>query len=169
MTTTLPGRPGTHPARGLRGSLADRLWARVDRRGPDECWPWTGPLERDRGRLGKGGKHGGLIRSHQAAWIVTSGPIPEGLVVRHKCDFGACCNPAHLELGTRADNNRDALERGHLNTSGITFGSKPKTTRAQAEQIRALLAAGHTQRQIADQFGISQTAVSRINLRKVHA
>lgn len=164
-----PHRPGTHPYRGLRGSLADRLWARVQRGAADECWPWTGPLDGDRGRLGKGGKHGGLVRSHQAAWIVTHGPVPSGQVVRHWCDNAVCCNPDHLELGSQAQNVDDMIQRGRLNTRGITPGSRPKTTREQAEQIRALIAAGTSKRAIAEQFGISETAVRRIHRRVVWA
>jgi hypothetical protein len=34
--------------------------------------------------------------------------------VLHRCDVKACCNPAHLYLGTRADNARDSRERGQM-------------------------------------------------------
>lgn len=34
-----------------------------------------------------------------------------GLVVRHRCDVPACCNPDHLQLGTDADNTRDCIKR----------------------------------------------------------
>lgn len=34
---------------------------------------------------------------HRAAWIVTNGPIPEGLVIDHLCRNKGCCNPGHLE------------------------------------------------------------------------
>ncbi|WP_416053644.1 HNH endonuclease signature motif containing protein, partial [Escherichia coli] len=45
-------------------------------------------------------------------WELRNGPIDEGLVVRHKCDNRKCCNPEHLELGTRADNMNDRFIRG---------------------------------------------------------
>lgn len=35
-----------------------------------------------------------------------------GWTVRHTCDNPRCINPHHLELGTKADNNRDRAERG---------------------------------------------------------
>ena len=34
-----------------------------------------------------------------------------GVVVRHTCDNPRCINPEHLIGGTRADNNRDRVER----------------------------------------------------------
>lgn len=159
---------GTHPYRGLRGPLAERLWARVDRRGPDECWPWTGPIDGDRGRIGKGGKRGGLLRSSQAAWIVTRGPIPDGMVVRHKCDNPPCCNPSHLELGTQADNVRDMIERGRLNMTGIRPGSLPKLTLEQAERVRAQVASGASGASVARSLGVSPSTIYRILRREVY-
>jgi hypothetical protein len=53
-------------------------------------------------------------RVHRWIWEAKHGPIPPGMVVRHKCDNPYCYRLSHLELGTVADNNRDAQERGHL-------------------------------------------------------
>ena len=51
-------------------------------------------------------------RAHRVAWEIARGPIPEGHVVRHRCDNPPCVNPDHLELGTQADNVQDMVDRG---------------------------------------------------------
>lgn len=53
-------------------------------------------------------------RTHSLMYTLTKGPVPAGMVVMHKCDNPPCCNPDHLEIGTKADNNRDmaAKRRG---------------------------------------------------------
>lgn len=97
---------------GRRAPLEERLWRRVQRGGPDECWPWTGyRTAKGYGQIGVGPGDRTLIVTHRVAWSLSNGPIPEGLVIRHTCDNPPCCNPAHLIPGTKADNNRDMYER----------------------------------------------------------
>ena len=88
----------------------DRLWAKVQRAGPDECWPWTGAVDSDGyGRIGLGGT-ARLV--HRVVYELEVGPIPDGMEVRHTCDNPPCCNPAHLLPGTHAENMADMVERG---------------------------------------------------------
>lgn len=137
-------------------SLAKRLWTKVDQRGPDECWPWTGRWRvRDYGMLGRGSRNDGAVLAHRAAWEVTHGPVPEGLCVLHSCDNPPCCNPAHLFLGTQADNMRDMAAKRRGNTVKLAPGD--------ADAIRRAYAAGAgTQRNLAKRYKITQAHVWRI-------
>lgn len=56
---------------------------------------------------------GKAIRLHRKLYEIVHGPIPEGMIVRHKCDNKRCLNINHLELGTHRDNRRDRAIRQH--------------------------------------------------------
>lgn len=75
-----------------------------------ECIEWQG--SRNRNGYGSVRAEGRTWLAHRWAWVQVHGPIPEGLVVRHRCDNPPCVNVEHLEIGTHADNMRDAVERG---------------------------------------------------------
>lgn len=84
------------------------------------CLLWQGAIDRD--------GYGCLTKSrsrekkaaHRFVWEAVYGPIPKGMVVRHKCDNRLCFRLSHLELGTIADNNNDARIRGHLGVRTMT-------------------------------------------------
>lgn len=92
-----------------------RFWEKVDASaGPDGCWLYTGFRKWDGyGWLQRG--HAATRRSltaHRYAWILTKGSPGAGLQVLHRCDNPPCCNPAHLFLGTHADNMADRSAKG---------------------------------------------------------
>lgn len=95
--------------------IADRFWPKVSRGSPYECWEWLGT--RDRAGYGRMSTRRGQapVRAHRVSWELHYGAIPDGMVVRHKCDNPACVNPAHLLIGTYRQNMADAVERGRLN------------------------------------------------------
>ena len=88
----------------------ERFWTRVVGDLATGCWLWTGP----RFREGYGSlSYGPLrIRAHRFSWELHVGPIPEGLVVCHRCDNPPCVRPDHLFLGTQSDNLHDAVAKG---------------------------------------------------------
>lgn len=97
-----------------RLSPAERLAARLKRM-PNGCLEWQGS------RI-KGDGHGNIYVSgkatlaHRLAWELENGPIPDGMLVCHRCDNPPCCDVTHLFLGTYADNARDMVaKRRHMN------------------------------------------------------
>lgn len=148
-----------------RKTLEDRFWAKVNRRNPGQCWPWTGMTQRGYGYLKVRGVR---ARAHRIAWELAHGRrIPEGMVIRHRCDRPACCNPAHLALGTHADNVADRVARGRSRyVHGERHGGA-KLSEQQVGQLREMYAAGGIrQADLAQRFGVSQGTVSHIVNRK---
>jgi hypothetical protein len=100
------------PAPANRRSPEERLWGNIvtDALG---CWIWQG--NRDRKGYGRISVKGRTTSTHRLAYrLAHGGDIPDGLVVRHRCDNPPCVNPDHLEIGTPADNSRDMVERGRM-------------------------------------------------------
>ncbi|MYR75142.1 MULTISPECIES: HNH endonuclease [unclassified Streptomyces] len=153
-------RTGTTDA-PAKQTLADRFWAKVDKRSPDECWEWTAALnEHGYGVMRpEGQRTGPTIKAHRVS-VLLDGRAPEGLCVLHRCDNPPCVNPSHLFLGTKADNAADRDAKGRGNTGEVN--GQARLTVAQVLQIRARAAAGELQRVLAAEYGISRPTVSRI-------
>jgi len=74
------------------------------------CWDWSASTNSGgygQARIGKR-----IIKAHVLSYQVHHGPIVNGLYVLHSCDRPICVQPAHLRLGTAADNVHDAVIRG---------------------------------------------------------
>ena len=90
----------------------DNFWAKVDVRGEDECWEWTGYKDgKGYGQFRIGKK---IYSVHRIAYILHYGSITEGLLVCHTCDNPWCCNFNHLWLGTNEENMKDMANKRTL-------------------------------------------------------
>ena len=78
------------------------------------CHIWTG-AQKGKGTFTNYGAFmvgSTLVYAHRWIYAFYHGPIPTGMVVRHKCDTPLCVNITHLEIGTNKDNSRDMSLRG---------------------------------------------------------
>jgi len=164
-----------------------RFWAKVDKSaGEDGCWIWT--AKRNLGGYGHfwdgtylaSGRNRLAIASR---WVYehTNGPIPDNLLVCHRCDNPPCVNPSHLFLGTRDDNLRDMMNKGRdrhpcgpdhgmrlrpdRTPKGVRNG-RAKLTEVEVLAIREAHEAGRSQRAVARDFGVRPETVGHIVRRK---
>lgn len=133
------------------------FWSHVDRRGPDECWPWTGCVSV--GGYGMFNIDRVPRLAHRVAWELVVGPLPRGelygrrknrpsILVCHKCDNPPCCNPACLFLGTTQDNADDMVRKGRdFRARRLT----PDAVVALREDRRS----GMTLSQLAEKYGVA--------------
>lgn len=123
------------------------------------CKPWDRPLRPDgRGEIRVKGK---LWLAHRWAYHTYLGPIPEGMVVMHRCDNPSCVNPQHLCLGTHADNVADKLRKGRQPAAGDN-GMAKLTTREMVEVRDLSLCGLFTLQQIGNVYGVNRSCVCRI-------
>jgi hypothetical protein len=88
-------------------SLEERFWAKVDKRGPDDCWSWRGWHNNDSGYGRLDVQVSGVRRklyAHRIVYELERGSIPDGFQIDHLCRNRGCVNPAHLEAVTQRTN-----------------------------------------------------------------
>lgn len=127
-------------------TLEARFWAKVDKRGPNECWPWTASLNgKGYGMLANGKR--GSTPAHRVSYAINVGELDDNKTVDHSCHTTACAggndcrhrrcvNPAHLRLLTNLENiavgtsfsavnsRKTHCVRGHALTDENSYGYK---------------------------------------------
>jgi hypothetical protein len=88
--------------------------------------------------------------------------IPDGMQVLHRCDNRRCVNPAHLFLGTNADNVRDKVSKGRQQRLRGTANGNCKLSPYDIALILQEWECGATRKKIAALFGVTQTTVYRV-------
>ena len=142
-----------------------RFWRHVTRAADDECWEWTGSHNPDGyGHLRMHNRMGVPCDedAHRLSWRLHHGAIPDGLCVLHTCDNPACVNPAHLFLGTIADNNHDMRLKGRdRHPRGEQNGRAKLTQAAVLDMRRRYAAGGISQEQLGREYGVCQSVAGR--------
>lgn len=135
---------------------------------PNGCWAWLRSIDN------RGYGSVAVRRKTHKAHRVAFGLIPHGLFVCHHCDNRACVNPAHLFLGTNADNMRDASRKGRLRGPGDSAArgednGNAKLTSSKVRAIRKELKKGVSYRKIGDAFEVSPSLICQIATGKTWA
>ena len=166
------------------------FWAKVDKRGKDDCWPWQGYVSHASGGYGifdrrRNGQRKAR-RASRVAFTLSKGPIPSGLMVLHECDNPVCVNPKHLKLGTAKVNSQDMVRRkrhwtmtrperiqrgenhwtARRGTGPLPRGEQHHNAKLTSGQVKAIRskydAGGVSQRQLAREYGVSQGTIWQI-------
>jgi len=118
-----------------------------------DCWEWTGAFYTS----GYGQTRAAWSPddyAHRTSYILFRGDIPEGRLIRHKCDNRKCVNPDHLEIGTKKENNLDARER---NPRACGRKLQPE----EYPKIMERWTNGELLKDIAKEYGMNWKSISR--------
>jgi hypothetical protein len=122
-----------------------------------DCWEWISPF--NSGGYGVMRFNRKLWQTHRLSYVLSKGPIPEGMLVCHTCDNRKCINPDHLFLGTYKDNYDDSKQKGR-NSRGEAHGNHVLDSDSVLE-IRRLRNAGESLNSLARKFMVDKTTIDR--------
>jgi len=126
------------------------------------CWRWSASVSNGYGQISV---HDTNVRTHKLSYQLFVGEIPIGRCVLHACDDGRCNNPAHLFVGTQLANVRDMWRKGRAIAPPIIRGEAHALATLSDRQVSEIIrrvASGDRQRDVAADFGCSQSTVWRI-------
>ena len=137
-------------------AFAERLWNNIDRRGPNERWPWTARAWRGYGLITRNNKN---VRAHRAVYELSRNVILVTAIVRHTCDNPLCCNPRHLLSGIHQDNMDDRMAR---NRTARFPGSRNGRAILNASQVAAIRLDPRANQVIAAEYGVERSTIWKL-------
>lgn len=146
-----------------RENLERRYWPKVSHnKASNECWEWRAKATHPYGYGRMSAGRGVNLKAHQIAWALANGPIPDGAVVRHRCDNPPCCNPRHLEIGSQADNVNDARTRGRASQPPRMAGEDHPRHKLSSADVTAIREDHRSARLVANDYGVSTKTIYRV-------
>lgn len=141
-----------------RATIEARFWTKVNKN--HACWLWTAATVQGYGRVAlRSAGRTVQAYAHRLSYEFAFGSIPNGLSVLHRCDVPLCVRPAHLFVGTQADNLMDARAKGRLDES------LPRTKKLSLSDRLTIYAAPQfhgSEVALARHYGVSKACISLV-------
>lgn len=144
--------------------LLERLWAKVEILGPDECWPWVGATDpHGRGRINFQGR--AVLPTHIILHFDgrPRPKVPDDKALHNPLCRPSCSNPKHLRWGSQQDNMKDKILH---NRQSHTCGTALKKSTLTEQDIRDIRTSTFTLEEQAKLYDISSRSVWDIKHRK---
>ncbi len=145
----------------IDAATLDRFWAKVDRRGVDDCWPWL--AAKSRKGYGLFYLSGKTVSAPRACLMIAGVVQPSDKPLAcHSCDNPPCCNPAHLWWGSHFDNVADCAAKGRRAKTIWSRGHRNPKAKLTPEAVTEIVAASGSSYEIAAAYGVNATTIQRI-------
>ena len=147
------------------GDIA-RFWMKVDKQGPQDCWPWKAAT--------RNGGYGAfsvqrrknrstsrpIATAHRVSYEIAHGKkLRRGMLIMHICDNPGCVNPAHLKLADHATNSLDAALKGRMKTGPMKSRARSKIRIQHLKTLYNLLG---TEQAVAEVLCLSHTRINQL-------
>jgi hypothetical protein len=128
-----------------------------------DCLLWTGSLSKSSGHPKYNNK---AVR--RLVYALAKGCIPAGHYVTVTCDCPACLNPQHLRLTTKAEITAKAHNCPTVKAKKVISCAKAsrKTAKLTMEKAREIRASIKTCDELALEYGVNRTLISKVRLNK---
>lgn len=142
----------------LREDVQERFWAKVDKRGDNECWPYLARAQcKGHGvfAIRVSPKKPRNVYAHVIALMTATNQENKRMALHSMgCVTKKCCNPKHLRWGNHRENLLDEINKGK--------GPRQKLTWEDVDDIRILLEEGYPAVGISILFGVHYSTITDI-------